>query len=402
VEVDPSAVFPTASEGLQCANLNLKGDAAMPTNTQRKALAILVFVIVFLPSLTFAHKPEEPAHQTFEMGALKLENGDVIENFFISYVTHGKLNEAKSNAILMAPALGATHHRIDFLIGPGKALDTDRYFVICADSIGNGLSASPSNSKTQAGPNFPKFSMRDMVHSQYRLATEKFGIKRLVAVAGASMGGFQAMQWAVSYPEFMSATIALTGAARSSAWFIGILHLRNHVLMSEPEYNGGNYKEPPAKAWRLLADLSYLVGVTPEGANHMFPNGKDIVPFLKAQEERNAKQPAIDANNLILQNLACINHNIGESPGFDGDVIKALKSIKSKVLLLLARNDVLVPTEQVKQDAKYIKDVRLEEIPTMFGHMGASANYSPADVDYSNRIVREFLNDVARSGKTIQ
>jgi homoserine O-acetyltransferase len=373
----------------------------MVLNFLVRLLAFFILTLVFVPGFSSAHTPEQAPHQTFEMNDLKLESGEAIENFVISYVTHGKLNENKSNAILMAPALGGNHHRIDFLIGPGKALDTEKYFLICSDSIGNGLSTSPSNSKTQAGVKFPKFNIRDMVHSQYRLVTEKFGIKRLVAVAGASMGGFQAIQWAVSYPDTMSSAIALTGAARSSAWFIGVLHLRNQALMLDPTYNGGNYKEPPVTGWRLFADISYLVGVTPEGANYMFPNGRDVIPFLSGQEANTAKKPP-DANNQIYQTNACINHNIGETPGLNGDLIKALRSIKAKTLFLLARNDTLVPTDQVKQDAKYIKDVRVEEIPSMFGHLAASASYSPADVDYCNRIVGEFLNDTTNFGRNIK
>jgi homoserine O-acetyltransferase len=97
-----------------------------------------------------------------------------------------------------------------------------------------------------------------------------------------------------------------------------------------------------------------------------------------------------------------MEHNVGESPGFNGDYIKALKSIKAKVLLMPGRNDHLVDADQVKEDAKYIKDVRVVEIPTMYGHMGASSTYNPADVDFDNRVVREFLDDVTNFGKKIK
>src|SRR5262245_65571486 len=83
-----------------------------------------------------AHRPDQPAHQRYAMGDLKLESGEVIRDFAISYVTHGTLNAQKTNAILMVTALTGNHHRLDFMIGPGKALDTDRYFVICTDAIG--------------------------------------------------------------------------------------------------------------------------------------------------------------------------------------------------------------------------------------------------------------------------
>src|ERR1700728_3086455 len=93
-----------------------------------------------LPSLqALAHTPQQPPHQSYSEGDLKLESGEAIKDFSISYVTHGTLNEKKSNAILMVTAIGGNHHRIDFMIGPGNALDADKYFIICTDAIGKGL-----------------------------------------------------------------------------------------------------------------------------------------------------------------------------------------------------------------------------------------------------------------------
>jgi homoserine O-acetyltransferase len=91
------------------------------------------------------------------------------------------------------------------MIGPGKALDTDKYFIVCTDAIANGLSTSPSNSKAQPRMQFPKFTLRDMVQSQYRLMKEKLGIDHVVAVVGPSMGGMQVLQWGVSHPDYMDA-----------------------------------------------------------------------------------------------------------------------------------------------------------------------------------------------------
>src|SRR5262245_62814798 len=142
-----------------------------------------VFCLAALASLNAAaHGPNDPPHQTFCMGELKLEGGAAIREFCISYVTHGTLNASKSNAVLMTTAIGGNHHRIDYLIGPGRALDPSKYFVIATDAIGNGLTTSPSNSKAQGKMQFPKFNIRDMVSSQQRLVAEKFGIKKLVTV----------------------------------------------------------------------------------------------------------------------------------------------------------------------------------------------------------------------------
>jgi homoserine O-acetyltransferase/O-succinyltransferase len=124
--------------------------------------SIALGLFVSLPAA--AHTPQQPPHQLFGEGDLKLESGEAIKDFSVSYVTHGRLNEKKSNAILMVTALGGNHHRLDFMIGPGKALDPDKYFIICTDAIGNGLTTSPSNSKAQARMSFPKFTIRDMVN----------------------------------------------------------------------------------------------------------------------------------------------------------------------------------------------------------------------------------------------
>src|SRR5438477_1464103 len=173
-----------------------------------KRLGYLFAAGLLLAQPAAAHTPQQPPHQLYSEGDLKLESGEAIKDFSISYVTHGTLNAKKSNAILMVTAVGGNHHRIDFLIGPGKALDTDRYFIICSDAIANGLTTSPSNSKGQPRMSFPRFTIRDMVESQYRLLKEKFRIEHVLAVTGPSMGGLQALQWGVSHPDTRDGTAA--------------------------------------------------------------------------------------------------------------------------------------------------------------------------------------------------
>src|SRR5277367_885658 len=134
-----------------------------------KKIACLAITALMLSLPANAHTPQQPPHQLYSEGDHKLESGETIRDFSISYVTHGTLNAKKSNAILMVTAISGNHHRLDFLIGPGKALDTDKYFIVCTDAIGNGLTTSPSNSVAQPHMKFPRFLIRDMVTSQYKL-----------------------------------------------------------------------------------------------------------------------------------------------------------------------------------------------------------------------------------------
>jgi homoserine O-acetyltransferase len=116
------------------------------TSSLRTALAVLISLLVFSHDAAHAHGPNDPPHQRYSLGDFKLESGQSILDCEVSFVTHGTLNADKSNAVLVLSAIGGNHHRIDFLIGPDKAFDPAKYFIICVDAIGNGLSISPSNS----------------------------------------------------------------------------------------------------------------------------------------------------------------------------------------------------------------------------------------------------------------
>jgi homoserine O-acetyltransferase len=293
----------------------------------------------------------------------------------------------------MVTAISGNHHRIDFLIGPGKALDSDKYFVIATDAIGNGLTTSPSTSKTQHGPAFPKFSIRDMVQSQ-KLLLDHLGIGHLVGVAGASMGGMQALQWGASYPTFMDSLVALTPMARTSAWSIAVNEATRKALMNDASFKDGNYEKQPEMGWRARADvLQVLATRTPEALRAMFPNPLDVLPWIKAQEDAVLKT-GFDANDWIAQTWAYDHHNIGDTGNYAGDHLRALTSIKAKTLIITGGNlDLYNPVEEAQEAGRYIPDSRVMAIPSVQGHTAGSAAKA-ADVEFMNRSVREFLEAV--------
>lgn len=331
-----------------------------------------------------------PDQQLFSEGDLKLESGQVIKNFRISYNTHGTLNADKSNAVLMTSAIGGNRHRIDFLIGPGKAFDTARYFVICTDAIGNGQSTSPSNSVEQHGTAFPRFTIRDMVESQYELVTRHFGITHLAVVTGASMGGLQTLQWAVSHPTMMGRVVAMTPLAHTPAWTREVTHALRMALMLDPAYDHGHYTKQPEAGWRLQAALfDGLITRTPLGIDTLFPNPADAVAFQKKLEDDRVAS-GFDANDWIWQSYAFDGHNVGDTKGFHGDYKAALASIKAKTIILQAGLDLLNPADEGQAAAKAIPGAIHVTIPSAQGHLAASA-FKSADSDFLNRTISDFL-----------
>lgn len=340
-----------------------------------------------------ADKPGDLPHQRFEEGDLPLEAGGVIKEFSLSYVTHGKLNEQKSNAMLMMASLGGNHHRIDFMIGPGKALDTNKYFVIATDAIANGRTTSPSNSKAQHGTAFPHFVIRDDI-TAYRKLLDHLGIRHLVAVAGASMGGMQALQYAVSFPDEIDTVIALTPLARTPAWTVAVTESTRKAILADPAYQNGNYTRQPEGGWR--AEIDFLFGVAtraPDGMKAKFPHALDVIPWMKGLEDAQLKA-GFDANDWMYQTWAYDRFDISTTPGkpFNGDLQAALKSIRARTIIIHDRLDLLNPVEEAKEAADTIPGAKFYLLPfdPPAGHFSASA-MSPLGVEFVNKVVAEFL-----------
>ena len=167
------------------------------------------------PAPTPASAGPHPEHQVANLGDFKFENGDVVKDFKVSYVTYGKLNKAKSNAILLMQYFLGDHHMHDFLIGPGKAFDPEKYFIVATDMLGNsGLTQGVTTGATNSGlkMDFPFFSIRDSMNVEYRFLKEYLGIDHVLAVIGASIGAMKSYQFAVTYPSYITAAIPIAGS----------------------------------------------------------------------------------------------------------------------------------------------------------------------------------------------
>ena len=327
-------------------------------------------------------------HRVAALGDLALESGATITDYRQSYVTHGEPAEDRSNAIVICASLTGTHHRLDFLIGPGKALDPSRCFIIATDAIGNGLSTSPSNSLVQPGMRFPRFSIRDMVHAQYRLLTEHLGLARVHAVVGASMGGMQALQWAVSHPRFMQRIVAMTPMAKTAPWAASVTSTARACLTADPAWTGERFEGIPERGWRAYSGLmNGLLMHTPEAVDASAATG--ALPTLDELAERQREQ-GFDATDYLFQSWAYDGHDVGATPGFDGDTERALGSIVAKTLLAAPPLDLFNPVGSAQRAAAAIPDGRFMQIASLEGH-SAATSLMREDVAFLDREIASFL-----------
>jgi homoserine O-acetyltransferase/O-succinyltransferase len=332
-------------------------------------------------------------HQRAALGDLVLESGERIVDCEISYVIHGELNAARDNVVLALSAIGANHHRLDFLIDPSRALDPSRLCVVAVDAIGNGLSTSPSNSASQPGMKFPAFTIRDMVHSQYRLLTEVLGVERLFAVCGASMGGMQALQWAVSHPTYMQHCVAMTPMARTAPWARAVNEVTRRTLMTDPAWNGHEFTGPVTRGWRTWAAISrVLINRTPDAINADYPQPEALYAWLDRITDE-VIENGFDATDWLYQTRAYDAHDVGTTDGFDGDTLAALRSVRARTLVLTPPLDLYNPVSAAREASAAIPQARFVEIPSMQGHQAASA-LKATDATFLNREIALFLTHI--------
>lgn len=289
-------------------------------------------LIVFLFSL--AALAQDGQQQFASLGDFKLESGETIRECRLGYRTFGQLNADKSNAVLFPTWFAGTSADLVGSVGPGKVVDSSKYYVILVDALGDGISTSPSNSQTQPRMKFPKFGIRDMVNSQHQMLTQALHINHLKAVMGISMGGMQTFEWMVSYPDFIDKAIPIVGSPRLAPFDLLLWQTENAAITIDPAWKNGDYSEQPALT--LLAGLEGLAIETPDKFNQ--ETTRDKLPEWFAQAKKDVAE--FDANNHIRQSEAMIAHDV--SAPFGGSMERAAAAVKAKVLVVASRSDHMV------------------------------------------------------------
>lgn len=336
--------------------------------------------------------------QYFKFDSLTLENGEKLSPVTIAYEAYGKLNGNKDNAILLCHALSGDAHAAglsketgklgwwEFMVGPGRAFDTDKYFVICSNVIGGckgstgPSSIDPVKNKPYGG-DFPEVTIKDIVNAQVKLI-ESLGIKKLFSLSGGSMGGMQVIEWAYSYPDKVVTSIPIATTFHHSAQQIAFNEVGRIAIMSDPDWNNGNYYEgkPPVNGLALARMIGHITYMSDDSMKEKFGRrtqktvqggkklntGFEVESYLRYQGEAFVKR--FDANTYIVVTKAIDFYDAGNNK----DLIKHFYNTDIKFLVISYSHDWIYPPYQSKEIVKVLKfaqaDVTYCDISKSYGH----------------------------------
>jgi homoserine O-acetyltransferase len=334
---------------------------------------------------------------------LILESGETLSSLTIAYETYGSLNRDASNAVLICHALSgdahlAGHHGEekragwwDAVVGPGKAFDTERYFVICSNILGGCKGSTGPSSENPAtgkpyGTAFPVITIRDMVNAQ-KLLVDHLGISRLYAVAGGSMGGMQVLQWTVSYPDLVKKAVVIATSGYSTPQQIAFNEVGRQAIISDPEWNGGNYYDckthdsnGPVRGLSLARMVGHITYLSNESMHEKFGRalqGKERISFdfstdfavesyLHYQGDTFTKR--FDANSYLYITKAIDYFDLTRG----GSLTEGLKPATAAFLVISVSSDWLYPPYQSQEIVSALtandQDVHYCEIRSNYGH----------------------------------
>ncbi|CAN0624189.1 Homoserine O-succinyltransferase [Burkholderia multivorans] len=360
---------------------------------------------------------------------LRLQSGSVIGNYQLVVETYGELNAARSNAVLVCHALNASHHVAgvhaddprntgwwDNMVGPGKPLDTNRFFVIGVNNLGScfgstgPMSIDPSTGEPY-GARFPVLTVEDWVHAQARVA-DAFGIDRFAAVMGGSLGGMQALAWSLMYPDRVAHCIDIASTPKLSAQNIAFNEVARSAILSDPDFHGGDYYAHGVKpkrglrVARMIGHITYLSDDDmaekfgralrrADGAldayNFSFDVEFEVESYLRYQGDKFADY--FDANTYLLITRAL--DYFDPAKAFDGNLTAALAQTKAKYLIASFMTDWRFAPARSREIVKALLDnrrsVSYAEIDAPHGHDAFLLD----DARYHN-VIRAYYERIAK------
>jgi homoserine O-acetyltransferase len=328
---------------------------------------------------------------TFTLGDLEVERGGVIRDAQLTWSTHGTLNAARDNVIVYPCSYTATHDDLAWLIGPDGVLDPTRWFIVIPDMFSNGLSSSASST-----PDFPELvTAQDNVRAQYRLLREHFGVERVAAAYGFSMGAIQSYHWAALYPDAVDRAIVVCGSARTAVHNKVFLSGLLRTLEAAPEYLGaGRFSAEPVAALKAFGHIYAGWGLSQDFYRaDLFRTAlgaPDLDTFLKTDWEDSFGENR--AADLYAQAMTWYHADISASPVYDGDLVAALEAIRARVLLLPSRTDLYFRVADNAAELPHLDVGELRPIPSIWGHRAGSPAGIPEDLAFLTDAVHDWLD----------
>jgi len=332
---------------------------------------------------------------------INLVCGQTLPRFDLVYETYGKLNAKRDNALLFCHALSGDHHAAgyhsmedrkpgwwDNYIGPGKAFDTNRFFVVCPNNLGGCKGSTGPNTINPEttkfyGPDFPLFTVKDWVNSQKQLM-DSIGINQWAAVVGGSLGGMQVIQWAIDYPDKLRHALVIAAAPRLSAQNIGFNEVARQAILSDPEFHGGHYYEHnvvPRRGLMLARMLGHITYLSDDAMRAQF--GRDlqtgrlsydfdvqfqVESYLRYQGSSFVER--FDANTYLLMTKAL--DYFDPAADFENGLAEALSQTQAKFLVISFTSDWRFAPARSKEIVKALTDAQRQvsyaEVESSEGH----------------------------------
>jgi homoserine O-acetyltransferase len=363
--------------------------------------------VVTTRQITFAQPP----------AALALECGRELGPITLAYETYGDLNERRDNAVLILHAFSGDAHAAgyhegdekpgwwDIMIGPGKAIDTERYFVICSNVIGGCKgSTGPSSVNPETGYpyglSFPVVTIRDMVEAQ-RYLIDHLGIERLLCVTGGSMGGMQALQWAISYPDRVALAIPVATTAHSSAQQVAFDEVARKAIQSDPDWMQGDYygKAIPHRGLALARMVAHITFLSDASMRQKFGRrlqnkaeyGFDFVTDFEVESYLGYKGDSFvrrfDANSYLYLTKAMDYFDLSQG---SGSMRKAFAGVKSRFLVISFSSDWLYPSYQSKE---IVRALHHNDVEVVYSELQTDAGHDAflLESDALGRLISSFL-----------
>ena len=332
-------------------------------------------------------------NKVFELGNLQLQSGMILPNAQLTYQTYGELAGDRSNVILYPTSFGAHHTDIEWLIGPGKILDSDIWFIIIPNMFGNGLSSSPSNIAEPYGTGlFPQFSHWDNVQAQRRMLADVFGIDRIALAYGWSMGAQQVLHWGSIFPDQVETICAVCGSARTSPHNKVFLEGVRSTLITDPNWQNGGFINRPVSGLRAMGRL--YAGWAMSQAfyrerKYLELGFASLEDYLVRAWEGNFLRR--NGDDLLSMLSTWHRSDISDNELHNGRLAVALRAIKARTMIMPSRTDLYFTLEDAEAECAKIPNAEFRPIESIWGHRAGNPRDNTDDEAFLHAAVRNLL-----------